>query len=269
MEAVGQLSGGIAHDFNNLLTVIIGNGDLLAEKLKEQRHLHHLSAMIVAAGERGAELTRRLLAFSRRQTLQPLAIDCNQHIAAIQQILRRVLREDIEIRTTLDPLLKAAFSDPAQLESVILNLALNAQDAMEGGGCLTIATTNATLDSRYRENHEDVKPGEYVMVSVTDNGEGMTSAVRDQAFEPFFTTKAIGKGSGRNNPTDTFRCRVSLGLEPPFGSTCRLLSRRPAKLMSRQCLARCRTVANVSWLRRTIRLFAPSPWRASKISAIA
>jgi PAS domain S-box-containing protein len=196
MEAVGQLSGGIAHDFNNLLTVIVGNAEYLAERLKVRPDLQKLAEAIVAAGERGAELTQRLLAFSRRQTLIPAEIDCNHLVASMQQLLRRTLREDIEIETFLDPELANAVADPAQLESAILNLALNAQDAMPGGGCLSISTTNAALDESYRDMHPEVTPGRYIMLAVTDDGEGMLPEVLARVFEPFFTTKEVGKGSG-------------------------------------------------------------------------
>jgi PAS domain S-box-containing protein len=227
METVGQLSGGIAHDFNNLLTVIIGNADTLSEKLKARPDLQQLSDTIIAAGERGAELTRRLLAFSRRQTLQPQAIDCNRLVASMQQLLRRTLREDIEIGTALDGEAMIAFADPGQLESAILNLALNAQDAMPLGGGLTIATARAELDDRYQEGHPEVKPGAYVMVSVTDDGEGMPREVLERVFEPFFTTKEVGKGSGLGlsmvygfvKQSDG---HVAIYSEPGLGTTVRL-----------------------------------------------
>jgi CheY-like chemotaxis protein len=196
MESVGQLSGGIAHDFNNLLTVILGNAELLCEALKARPDLRDLGLMIISAADRGAELTRRLLAFSRRQTLQPLAIDCNRLVDRMQHLLRRALREDIDIRISVDPIVKKAFADPGQLESAILNLALNARDAMPNGGCLTITTTNAVLDRPYIDNHPEVSSGEYVLVTVTDNGEGMPLEVLERVFEPFFTTKEVGKGSG-------------------------------------------------------------------------
>jgi len=196
MEAVGQLSGGIAHDFNNLLTVIIGNADTLADKLKIREDLKRLADQIVSAGQRGAELTQRLLAFSRKQMLRPVEIDCNRLIESMRELLRRTLREDIEIQTELDSELATAYADPGQLESAILNLSLNAQDAMPEGGTITVTTSNLPLDERYRELHPEVSPGQYVMVAVTDDGEGMTEEVRDRAFEPFFTTKEVGKGSG-------------------------------------------------------------------------
>ena len=196
METVGQLSGGIAHDFNNLLTVIIGNAESLSEVLKARPDLRKLAEAIISAGERGAELTQRLLAFSRRQTLQPSRIDCNQLVDKMGRLLRRTLREDIDIANTLDSELRGAFADPAQLESALLNLALNAQDAMPSGGRITISTANASLDEQYRSTHPEVPTGDYVMVAVTDDGDGMPPEVLARAFEPFFTTKDVGKGSG-------------------------------------------------------------------------
>src|SRR6187402_2731350 len=147
MEAVGQLSGGIAHDFNNLLTVIVGNAEHLAEQLVSRGDLKRLADDICSAGERGAELTQRLLAFSRKQLLRPVETECNKLVESMHKLLRRTLREDIEISTQSDPALRQAFADPVQLESAILNLALNAQDAMASGGRLTISAANASLDS--------------------------------------------------------------------------------------------------------------------------
>jgi PAS domain S-box-containing protein len=196
METVGQLSGGIAHDFNNLLTVIIGNAEVLGERLKARPDLKQLCDGILNAGDRGAQLTQRLLAFSRRQTLQPVMFDCNRLVEGMQQLLKGALREDVDIRTSLDPDILPTFADPAQLESAILNLSLNAQDAMQAGGSLTIATAGASLDQLYVDAHPEVKAGPYVMISVTDTGTGMPPEVRERAFEPFFTTKDVGKGSG-------------------------------------------------------------------------
>ena len=196
MEAVGQLAGGIAHDFNNLLTVIAGNAELLQESLAGRPDLMELAVGILNAGDRGAELTQRLLAFSRRQVLKPSEIDCNQLIATLRPLLRRTLHEDVDIRTTLDPSIWPTFADRAQLESAILNLAINAQDAMPDGGVLSVTTTNMSLDDEYQEHYPEVRPGQYVMISVSDTGVGMAPEVLAHAFEPFFTTKEIGKGSG-------------------------------------------------------------------------
>jgi PAS domain S-box-containing protein len=196
METVGQLSGGIAHDFNNLLTVIIGNIDLLRENLEMRPDLKQLCDIILNAGERGAALTQRLLAFSRRQTLQPVVIDCNKLVENLRLLLRRTLSEDIDIRIMAEPDLAKAYADPSQLESAILNLALNARDAMPHGGHLTISVGNAALDESYSTTHPEVRPGSYVMIAVTDDGEGMPPDVCARVFEPFFTTKEVGKGSG-------------------------------------------------------------------------
>lgn len=196
MEMVGQLSGGIAHDFNNLLTVIIGNAELLSEKLNDRRDLQQLAEDVGRAGDRGAELTQRLLAFSRRQILRPAEVDCNELLGSMQKLLQRTLRQDIEIQAHLDPEISPTFVDAAQLESAILNLAVNAQDAMPSGGRLTFSTANATLDGDYNCLHPEVKPGEYVLIAIADEGEGMSRQTIERAFEPFYTTKEVGKGSG-------------------------------------------------------------------------
>jgi PAS domain S-box-containing protein len=227
MEAVGQLSGGIAHDFNNLLTVIIGNAEALAEKLKARPDLSQLAEGVIAAGERGAELTQRLLAFSRRQTLLPVAIDCSTMVETMQKILKRTLREDIDIRTTCEAGLWSAFADPTQLESAVLNLALNAQDAMPQGGCLTITTSNVPLSEGYHGRHPEVPPGDYVMVAVSDDGEGMPAEIVERVFEPFFTTKEVGKGSGLGLSmvygfVKQSNGHVSIYSEPGLGTTVRI-----------------------------------------------
>ncbi|MCP3370919.1 PAS domain S-box protein [Bradyrhizobium cajani] len=196
METVGQLSGGIAHDFNNLLTVMIGNAEHLSEQLKARPDLQRFADDICQSGERGAELTQRLLAFSRRQLLQPQPIDCRGLLDSMLKLLKRTLREDIEIRTASGAGKIQAFADRTQLESAVLNLALNAQDAMPAGGHLTLSTELATIDEEYRALHPEVTSGSYALISVTDDGEGMTPDVIERAFEPFFTTKEVGKGSG-------------------------------------------------------------------------
>jgi len=227
MEMVGQLSGGIAHDFNNLLTVIVGNSEFLGEQLGARQDLKQLADDIGRAGERGAELTQRLLAFSRRQMLRPVAIDCNHLLDSMHKLLRRTLREDIEIKTDFDPDLISAFADPAQLESALLNLALNAQDAMVAGGRLTLTTTNASLDDHYQSLHPEILPGEYVLVSVTDDGEGMPKEIIQRVFEPFYTTKEVGKGSGLGLSmvygfTKQSNGHVSIHSAPGLGTTVRM-----------------------------------------------
>lgn len=190
MESIGQLSGGIAHDFNNLLTVIIGNAEALGRRLGGQTELQQLCDAIFAAGERGAELTRHLLAFSRRQVLQPVAVDCVELLQDMQRLLERTLRDDIELTMTAPAGVAWALADRAQLESAILNLALNAQDAMPRGGELMISARVTHLD------HSDIVAGDYLQIDVSDTGIGMSEDVVARAFEPFFTTKEVGRGSG-------------------------------------------------------------------------
>jgi len=227
MEAVGQLSGGIAHDFNNLLTIIIGNAETLAVKLDARPDMKRLAEAIVGAGERGAELTQRLLAFSRRQMLQPVEIDCNRMVETMREILRRTLTEDIDIRVTLEKDLWSAFADPAQLENAILNLSLNARDAMPNGGCLTLSTANVPLENDYQQLHPEVPPGQYVMVAISDDGVGMPPEVREHAFEPFFTTKEVGKGTGLGLSmvygfAKQSNGHVTIYSEPGLGTTVRI-----------------------------------------------
>jgi PAS domain S-box-containing protein len=227
METVGQLSGGIAHDFNNLLTVIIGNAEQLGERLRARPDLQQLCDTVMAAGKRGAELTRQLLAFSRRQMLQPVSVDCNQLVDGMHRLLRRMLREDIDIQTSLAAEIPTVLADPAQLESALLNLALNAQDAMPDGGNLTITTAEAPLDAVYRDAHPEVKPGQYVLIAVTDDGSGMPPDVLTRAFEPFFTTKEVGKGTGLGLSmvygfVKQSNGHVSIYSEPGLGTTVRV-----------------------------------------------
>jgi PAS domain S-box-containing protein len=196
LEAVGQLTGGIAHDFNNLLTVILGNTEMLAENLTHDHQSRLLAEMTGTAAERGAELTRRLLAFARRQPLDPKVVEINKLVTGMDGLLRRTLTENVEIASVLGADLWAARIDPGQLEAAVLNLALNAQDAMPEGGRLTMETANAALDAADADEHDDVTPGQYVMLAISDTGVGMDSETRRRAFEPFFTTKPVGKGSG-------------------------------------------------------------------------
>jgi PAS domain S-box-containing protein len=195
LEAVGQLTGGVAHDFNNLLTVILGSAEQLEEQLADS-HLRRIAVMSRTAAERGAELTNRLLAFSRRQALDPRVTDINKLIAGMDGLLRRTLGEHVEIELVRGGGLWEALIDAPQLENAILNLCLNARDAMPAGGRLTIETANVRLDQSYAARNDDVTPGQYVMVAVSDTGAGMDPDTLQRAFEPFFTTKEVGKGSG-------------------------------------------------------------------------
>ncbi|WOD39062.1 PAS domain S-box protein [Nodosilinea sp. E11] len=196
LESVGQLTGGIAHDFNNLLTVILGNAELLSEMLEADSRLHPLAEMIGSAAKRGADLTQRLLAFARRQALEPEAVNVNQLIAHMDGLLRRTLGEHIEIEVVQGAGLWPALVDPSQLESALLNLCLNARDAMVQGGRLTIETANMHLNQDYANQHMEVVPGQYVMVAVSDTGTGIAPEHMERVFEPFFTTKEKGKGTG-------------------------------------------------------------------------
>ena len=196
MEAVGRLAGGVAHDFNNLLTIINGYTDLLHDRLASDTEASTYLNEIQNAGERAAGLTRQLLAFSRRQVLTPRVLDLNEVVSNLGNMLTRLIGEHIELRTTLKPSLWQVKADPGQIDQVIMNLAVNARDAMPTGGKLTIETNNVELDEVYPVTHPTVKPGPHVMLSVSDNGVGMTAGTRARIFEPFFTTKEQGKGTG-------------------------------------------------------------------------
>ncbi|WP_140882161.1 PAS domain-containing protein [Muricoccus nepalensis] len=201
LEAVGQLTGGVAHDFNNLLTVILGNAEILMESL-EAGELREMAEMTMSAAERGAALTSRLLSFSRRQALDPKVVEVNALLSQLGAMLRRTIGEQVELRLRPAPDLWCALIDPPQLESAVLNLCLNARDAMPAGGRVTIATRNLDLDpaeaaaERARGGGDDLAPGRYVVVEVVDTGAGMPPEVVSRAFEPFFTTKEVGQGSG-------------------------------------------------------------------------
>jgi len=196
IEAIGQLAGGIAHDFNNLLTAIVGHGSFLLQQLPPDNPLQHDTAEILAAAERAAALTRQLLAFSRRQVLQPRVIAVNAVLADVHALIRRLIGERIVIKLSLTATPDAAKLDPGQLEQVLVNLAVNARDAMPDGGTLTIATSLVELNDAYVQQHASVSPGRYIMVSVTDTGVGMDAETQSRLFEPFFTTKAAGSGTG-------------------------------------------------------------------------
>jgi PAS domain S-box-containing protein len=197
MEAVGQLTGGVAHDFNNLLQIILGNLDTLQRNLPaESGRLQRAARNAMTGAQRAATLTQRLLAFSRRQPLDPKPLDVNTLVNGLSDMIHRTLGEMIDVETVLGAGVWRVEADPAELEAAIINLAVNARDAMTNGGRLTIETSNAHIDEAYVAAHSEVVAGQYVAIAVTDTGAGMDSKTVAQAFEPFFTTKAVGKGTG-------------------------------------------------------------------------
>jgi CheY-like chemotaxis protein/two-component sensor histidine kinase len=196
MEAVGQLAGGVAHDFNNLLTVIMSYSSLLLSEMGADDATRGDIQEISDAAERAAALTRQLLAFSRKQVLQMRPVNLNAVVTDVEKMLRRLIGEDISLTANLDSELALISADPGQLEQVLINLAVNARDAMPGGGALTITTDNARLSDEHGERHLGAAPGKYVMLAVTDTGSGMTKEVQQRLFEPFYTTKGPGKGTG-------------------------------------------------------------------------
>ena len=201
MEAIGHLTGGVAHDFNNLLQVVLGNLDSLKRRIDgsgvpSRAELSRSVEGAMRGAERAASLTQRLLAFSRRQPLEPRPLDANRLVSGMSELLRRTLGESIAIETVLGGGLWRIFADPGQLENAVINLAVNARDAMPGGGKLTIETANAHLDEAYASEHQEVQAGQYAMIAISDTGTGMTREVIASAFDPFFTTKEVGQGTG-------------------------------------------------------------------------
>ena len=196
LEGIGQLAGGIAHDFNNLLTVINGFSALAMKGLSAEDPLLDNLEEIKKAGDRAASLTRQLLAFSRKQVLQPEILNLDSVVSEMEKMLRRVIGENIDLRAVLEPKLGNVKADPGQIEQIILNLVVNARDSMPGGGKVTIETDNVCLDEDYANNHVGARPGHYVMLAVSDTGTGMDEETQARIFEPFFTTKELGKGTG-------------------------------------------------------------------------
>jgi signal transduction histidine kinase/CheY-like chemotaxis protein len=227
LRAVGELTGGIAHDFNNLLTVILGNTELLAQELEDRPAAQALAQMVQRAAENAAELTKRLLAFSRRQALDARPTDIGRLVRGMKPLLRRTLGEQIDVRIAAAEGLWPALVDPPQLESAIVNLCINARDAMPAGGTLTIEVANIDLDAAYAELDAELQPGPYVMVVVSDTGTGMSPEVLARAFDPFFTTKEVGKGTGLGLSmvwgfVKQSKGHVKIYSEPGHGTTVRL-----------------------------------------------
>ncbi|HUK65409.1 MAG TPA: bacteriohemerythrin, partial [Anaeromyxobacteraceae bacterium] len=197
MEAIGQLAGGVAHDFNNLLTVILAGAEAMKQDLSDRTPLDpEILEEIAGAGRRARDLTRQLLAFARKQVIAPVPLDLNGLMGSVEKLLRRVLGEDIELSIALEPALGSVKCDPGQIEQVILNLAVNARDAMPQGGVLRIETHNVEVGARLTSTHPFMQAGPYVCLSVSDSGSGMSAEVKAHAFEPFFTTKPVGRGTG-------------------------------------------------------------------------
>ena len=196
LESVGRLAGGVAHDFNNLLTVIIGYSDLVLAQIAPEAALAMPMEEIRKAAQRAADLTGQLLAFSRKQIVQPKTLDLNALIADIENMLRRLIGEDVKLITHAGSSLDQVMADPGQITQVLMNLAVNARDAMPNGGKLILETRNVVFDEGYAEKHPYLKPGPYVHLSVSDTGSGMSEETRNHLFEPFFTTKEKGKGTG-------------------------------------------------------------------------
>jgi len=196
MEAIGRLAGGIAHDFNNVLTSIIGYTKLILDSLPSNASIRSDLEGIEASANRGANLTHQLLAFTRKQVIEPHILNPNELIVGIEQMLQRLINEDIRLLTNLAPDTGYVKIDPGQLEQVLVNLVVNARDAMSEGGTLTIETANVTLDQEYARQRAEVVPGDYIMIAVSDNGSGMDDTIKARIFEPFFTTKGVGKGTG-------------------------------------------------------------------------
>ncbi len=254
MEAVGQLTGGIAHDFNNMLTAILGSLELLEIRQEAFNPTANRMLLVIRqAAEHGAELTRRLLAFSRKQTLAPALTDINRLVSGMSELLRRTLGEAVKIETVMAGGLWPAFVDANQVESALLNLAVNARDAMPQGGTLTIESGNAFLDADYARMHGEVAPGPYVFVAVSDTGTGMSREVLERAFEPFYTTKEIGRGTGLGLSQIYGFVRqsgghVELYSEAGRGTTVKMYFPRPeAEQESEAVVIACRAWAAAAW----------------------
>ena len=248
MEAVGMLAGGVAHDFNNLLTIITGYSQLVLSHLAPDDPHRHSLEQIMKAGERAAGLTKQLLAFSRRQVLQPKVLDLNTLVTGLGAMLQRLIGEDIELRKDLAADLGSVNADPGQMEQVLMNLVVNSRDAMPKGGVLTIETANVELDEHYASRHIAVKPGPHILLAVSDTGSGMDAATQARLFEPFFTTKSAGQGTGLGLSTVFGIIKQSGGSldvysEPSHGTTIKVYLPRIDHPVSVEAEAAKKTVA--------------------------
>jgi len=196
MEAIGRLAGGVAHDFNNLLTVILGHCEMMTRRVEPGTPLHREAEAVLKAGRRGADLARQLLAFSRKQLVEPRVIDLNQVLADLDGLVRRLIPENIELKSVLQPGMTRIKADPGQMEQIIMNLVVNARDAIEFGGKITVEVSTTSIDGNYTATHQTLAPGQYAQLSVSDTGRGMDTETRLKIFEPFFTTKETGQGTG-------------------------------------------------------------------------
>ena len=240
METIGKLAGGIAHDFNNLLMVILGYVELVLNELDSAHRHHELLTEVQRAGCRARDITRQLLVFSRKQTVQAVVLNLNDSLRNLQKMLGRLIGEDIEVITAFAGDLGNVHADPGQVEQVLMNLVVNARDAMPQGGKLTIETANVELDEGYAHHHMGVEPGRYVMLAVTDTGYGMDKEIMDRIFDPFFTTKAFGKGTGLGLSTvygivSQSGGNIACNSEPGHGTTFRIyLPRTEARLVRQE-----------------------------------
>ena len=259
LEAVGRLAGGIAHDFNNLLTVINGYSVLLLRKIEDDQQRQKVEE-IHKAGERASSLTRQLLAFSRKQVLQPKILDLNAVVTNVSTMLQRLIGEDIDLVLSLNVALGKIKADPGQLEQVLMNLVVNARDAMPNGGKVVIETANMQLTEEYATQHASVQPGSYVMLAVSDSGEGMDAETQRRIFEPFFTTKEVGSGTGLGLSTVYGIVKQSEGniwvySEPSHGTTFKIYLPRidevVARLETRSPVWKCITGTKPSFWSKT------------------
>jgi two-component system, cell cycle sensor histidine kinase and response regulator CckA len=250
MEAIGQLAGGVAHDFNNILTAILGYAQLITEQIGPDKPIGRDMAQIVTAAERASALTRQLLAFSRKSAMRPSAVSLNAIVEGVEPMLRRLIGENIGVRLTLDRAAPTVVADAVHLEQVLLNLAVNARDAMPNGGALSIATDAVTLDATYVAGHPESVTGEFALLTVSDTGVGMTPDVRARMFEPFFTTKPRGRGTGLGlaavqGIVKQLRGSVWVYSEPGRGTVFKIYLPRTDEAAAEPATARRRTALEV------------------------